>query len=106
MKLVTGAFLRPDGTVAAGATVKFLLSQNAAVSVGLLVHEQVQVVLDANGSLGAGVDLWCNDEMETLGTNYLVTLTDPVYGQVLYERVVIAGASPINLPALTPIFTK
>jgi hypothetical protein len=41
MKLVTGTFLRPDGTPAAGATVKFLLSQNVAVSIGLLVHEQV-----------------------------------------------------------------
>ena len=101
MKIVTGNFIRPDGTPAAGATVTFLLSETASCSLGLLVHERVQVLLDENGSFST--DLECNDELYTAGTNYLVTLVDQIFGQVLYERVVIAGTSPINLPALTAL---
>jgi hypothetical protein len=106
VKNITGSFLRPDGTPAAGATVNFLLSQNAGCSVGLLVHERVSVVLDENGALPSDLELWCNDELETAGTWYNVTLKDPVAGQVLYENVAIVGTSPISLPALTPLYTK
>jgi len=106
MKQVTGTFLRPDGTPAAGATVRFILSQNASCSAGLLVHESVEVVLDENGTLGDNFELWCNDEIYTAGTFYNVTLKDPVYGPVLYENIVVAGASPISLQQLTPLYAK
>lgn len=106
MKSVTGSFLRPDGTAAAGATVNFLLSAPANCSIGLLVHERVSVVLDDNGTLPEDFELWCNDELYTAGTYYNVTLVDPVYGRVLYENVVIAGTAPIALNKLTPTFTE
>lgn len=106
MKQVTGSFLRPDGTPAAGATVNFLLSQPENCSAGLLVHERVTVILDSNGRLPSDLELWCNDEFETAGSYYNVTLVDPVFGRVLYENVVIFGTSPINLANLTPLYVK
>lgn len=106
MKSVTGSFVRPDGTPAAGATVNFLLSAPANCSIGLLVHERVTVILDQNGALPEDFELWCCDELYTAGTYYNVTLVDPVYGRVLYENVIIAGTSPIALNQLTPTFTE
>ncbi len=106
MKAITGTFLGPDGTPAAGAIVQFILNQNANCSYGLLVHESVTVVLDSTGSLPEGFELIANDEFYTVGTYYIVTLHDPVYGVVLYEDVVIAGESPVNLQRLTPIYLK
>lgn len=106
MKQVTGTFLGPDGTPAAGATVRFLLNQNANSSYGLLVHESVTAVLDDNGCLPSDFELICNDEIFTAGTFYVVTLKDPNLGVILYEDLVIAGESPIDLQRLVPLYAK
>jgi hypothetical protein len=104
VKQVTGTFLNPLGDPAAGATVNFVLSTPENTSYGTVVRERVQVVLDVNGSFS--IELYGNDEFQTAGSFYNITLVDPVYGRILYENVAIVGESPINLNGLVPIFVK
>jgi hypothetical protein len=102
-KIVTASFLNSAGVPCVGATVRFKLSQPASSSAGEAAGVATAVT-DDTGSVS--LLLWANDELSPSGTYYNVTVKDPVFGQVLYENVVIAGTSPINLAALTPIYTK
>lgn len=111
-KIIVGTFMRPDGTPAAGATLTLLLSQDATVpGVGQIGHYPVVVILDANGSIpssaaspGPEVDthLWCNDQVLPLDTYYVVSVHDDVFGQIYFERLVIASDSPIDLSTIAP----
>jgi hypothetical protein len=106
MKIITGQFLNPLGDPAAGATVNFVLSQPENTSVGIITRERISAILDANGNLPAGFELYGNDEFYTAGSWYNITVVDPVFGRVLYENVAIVGNSPISLPSLTPIIVR
>lgn len=111
-KIIVGSFMRPDGTPAAGATLTLLLSQDATVpGVGQIGHYEVVVILDAYGNIpssaaspGPEVDtfLYASDQILPVDTYYIVSVKDPVFGQIYFERLVIAGDSPINLDNLAP----
>ena len=112
-KIIVGTFMRPDGMPAAGATLTLLLSQDATVpGVGQIAHFPIVITLDANGSIpssaaspGPEVDthLYCNDQILPVDTHYIVSVNDDVFGQIYFERLVIAGDSPVNLDNLAPI---
>ena len=111
-KIITGSFMRPDGTPAAGATLTLLLSQDATVpGVGQIGHIPIVVILDAYGNIpssaaspGPEVDthLYANDQILPVSTYYVVSVRDDVFGQIYFERLVIAGDSPINLDNIAP----
>jgi hypothetical protein len=109
MKEITGNFVRPDGSPAAGAELHFLISQDcvAADGSGEVGHYPVSVVLDENGAIPfsgslEGMLLLANDEILPSGTYYTVSLKDPEFGQIFFERLTIVGTSPINLNLIAP----
>jgi hypothetical protein len=111
-KIITGSFLRPDGTPAAGAVLTLLISQDASIpGVGQIGHFPITITLDAYGNIpstaaspGPEVDthLYANDQILPIDTYYVVSVHDPVFGQIYFERLTIAGDSPINLDNLAP----
>ena len=105
MKTITGQFLRPDGSVAAGATLFLLLSQDAVASSPMetITHARVSITLDANGNIPGGTTIFANDELLPAGTYYHVVVVDPSFGKCFDERLTIAGASPINISLVPPL---
>jgi hypothetical protein len=110
MKEVYGNWQMPNGSPAAGATVTFRLSQDAAAEdgSGLLGKYPIEVTLDDDGALPIsgsleGMLLECNDEILPAGTYYVVDVQDPEFGTVYHARLSIVGMSPINLNLITPI---
>jgi hypothetical protein len=112
-KVIVGTWIRPDGTPAAGAVLTLLLSQDATVpGLAQVGHFPAVITLDANGSIpssaaspGPEVDthLYANDQMLPLNTHYIVSVVDDVFGQIYFERLVLAGDSPIDLTTLAPV---
>lgn len=104
MKTITGQFLRPDGTPAANATLYLLLSQDVVATSPMetIVHARIPITLDANGNIPVGTQVWCNDEVQPNGTYYHVVVVDGSYGKCFDKRLVIAGASPVNINSLVP----
>ncbi len=104
MKVITGTFQRPDGSPASGATLYLLLSQDVVASSPMIVvvHSRDPITLDSNGSIPAGTLVWCNDEVNPQGTFTHVVCVDPVFGKCLDERLVLQGASPVNIASLVP----
>jgi hypothetical protein len=108
-KAITGNFMRPDGTPAAGASVIFLLSQDgtAADGSGQIGHYPIVATLDESGEIPTigsveGLLIEANDEILPAGTFYTVRVVDPQFGQIYFERLTIAGTSPINLNEIAP----
>jgi hypothetical protein len=99
-KQIIGTFLKPDGTVAAGATAYFELSSPQNSSLGIIGDQRISQVLDADGTLGDAFYLMANDEFENLGSWYTVSVVDPTFGRILFGTVAIIGTSPINLADL------
>ena len=103
MKTIIGTFVRPDGTVASGATLTLLISQDAVASgQGVIEHAPVTVTLDDTGSIPADTTIWANDELLPSGTYYVVSVKDQDYGQIYFERLTISGFSPIDLSTIAP----
>lgn len=104
MKTITGSFARPDGSPAANATLYLLLSQDVVASspMEVIVHARFSVQLDSNGNIPAGTQFWCNDEVNPQGTFTHVVCVDPVFGKCFDERLVLQGASPVNIASLVP----
>jgi hypothetical protein len=103
VKTISGNFILPNGDPAAGAAVTFLLDQDASCSVGQIIHERITVTLDQNGALPPNFQLFGNDELLTAGTFYFVSVVDPIQGRVFFERMVLAGSSPVNLNIVEPL---
>jgi hypothetical protein len=103
LKVISGSFILPNGEPAAFGVVKFLLDQDAACSSGQIVHKAITVTLDRNGALPAGFELLANDELLPADTYYFISVNDPIQGRVFFERMVLAGSSPVNLNAVQPL---
>ena len=104
MKIVFGAFTDPEGNVAAGATASFVLSSPQNTSYATIVRERVQVVLDSDGAFN--IELYGNDEFQTAGSWYTVSVVDTTFGRIYYADVQIIGNTPINFNELVPIYVK
>ena len=108
-KAITGNFIRPDGSPAACALLTLRLSQDgtAADGSGQIGHYPVIVTLDANGQIPVigsveGLLIEANDEILPAGTYYVVSVVDPIFGRIYFERLMIAGISPINVNEIAP----
>jgi len=104
MKTILGQFLRPDGSPAANATLYLQLSQDVVASSPMetILHARFGITLDANGNIPVGTQFWCNDEVQPSGTYTHLVVVDPVYGKCFDERLVLQGASPVNIASLVP----
>jgi hypothetical protein len=103
MKQITGQFIYPNGQPAAGAVLTLLLSQDAnQAGTGQIMHVPVVITLDQSGNIPSGTEIMANDEITPNATFYIVTVKDPVYGEVYFEALTISGTSPININTLTP----
>ena len=65
------------------------------------------MTLDDNGEIPAigsveGLLIEANDEILPAGTYYTVRVVDPIFGQIFFERLTIAGTTPINLNEIAP----
>jgi hypothetical protein len=101
-KTITGTWNYPNGQPAAGAILTLQLSQDGEGPSSQLLHVPVKITLDNTGSIPAGMGVFANDQIQPAGTYYIVSVKDPVFGQVYFERLSISGTSPINLNALVP----
>lgn len=109
MKSITGNFMRPDRTPAAGALLTLILSQDGVAQdgTGIIGHYPVIVTLDDSGEIPAigsveGLLINANDEILPAGTYYTVSVVDPQFGRIFFERLTIAGETPINLNEIAP----
>lgn len=103
--LVGGTFQTADGKLVSNGSINFTLSAPAVVNnTGQIVQNQtITYGIDPNGNIAANSNLWGNDQLQPLGTFYIVTVADthgsPVRGP---ENWVIAGSSPVNLTNIIP----
>ena len=106
MKEITGQFLLQNGAPAAGAVLSFQLSQSESTSLAVVPAYRCTVTLDQNGNIPSGTSIFANDEFNELGSWYVLTLEDPTFGRVLFERIALVGPSPINLSNLAPFYVQ
>lgn len=106
MKVIQGQFMAPNGTPAAGATLTLQLSQSESTSLEVIPAYRCTITLDDEGNIPAGTEVFANDEFNSLGSYYTITLMDPTYGRVLFERIALVGPSPINLSNLAPFYVQ
>jgi hypothetical protein len=62
LREITGTFLNIDGTPASGKKVTFQLQEGDFTDTEQIQEFRLDVVLDENGALPAGFELWANDD--------------------------------------------
>jgi hypothetical protein len=104
MKTITGTFLKPDGTAVANGRLVLRLPYAATViATAQVAPTLLSFTLDASGTLGAGVQIYANDELTPSGTYYNMSVRDVNDVSVSREaRVQLSGSSPINLNLAVP----
>src|ERR1700757_1632879 len=99
-KAISGTFVFPNGTPAAGATLKLTLSQSAVLddNSGSVAPMTYNVVLDSSGSVPSGSDVYFNDTLLPTGTFYTWVIDSPSFGKVFGPvQAQILGTAPFNL---------
>lgn len=106
MKIVTGTWTNPDGTVVADGRLFLKLSTNIT-TVGSLKTASTSLVsfqLDSTGSLPSGTSVLANDEIIPSGSYYVAAVLDSGGGLVWNSaKWVISGPSPVNLNNIIPV---
>jgi hypothetical protein len=74
---------------------------------GQIGHYAIVITLDENGAIPfnesiGGFPIEANDQLLPAGTFYTVSVKDPEFGQIYFQRLTIAGSEPINLNEIAP----
>lgn len=106
MKLITGGWSNPDGTVVANGKLFLKLSRDAVTIGGTPLSissiAPVSIQLDVNGLIPAGTQIWATDEL-TPATTYVLSVVAAGGGLVWKSgRTSLTGTSPININNVVP----
>jgi hypothetical protein len=102
--LTGGPFTDAHATAVASGTLRLQLSKDARRSGGQVCRAyQVDIALDANGSIASNTTVYGNDELTPTDTYYVATVFDsnrsPVYGPVQW---LLTGGGTVNVNTINP----